>query len=197
MAKALNSMLSLLTTLIILFSNHHVITTKANKYHQTLNPEILNLKPSREKLTHLKFYFHDVVSGKNPTAVRVAEAPTTNTSATLFGAIVIIDDPLTLGPDPKSPRLGSAQGFYSTVSQSDVVLLMVQNYVFTAGKFNGSTLSVLGRNAPFAAVRELPVVGGTGRFRFARGFALAKTHFYNATTGDAIVQYNVYVNHYY
>ncbi|KAH1040334.1 hypothetical protein J1N35_042077 [Gossypium stocksii] len=37
-----------------------------------------------------------------------------------------------------------------------------------SGKYNGSTLSVLGRNEVLSAVREMPIVGGSGVFRFAR-----------------------------
>ncbi|KAG9132985.1 hypothetical protein Leryth_015364 [Lithospermum erythrorhizon] len=41
---------------------------------------------------------------------------------------------------------------------------MVFNFVFTKGKFNGSSLSVLGRNAAMDNVREMPIVAGTGKF---------------------------------
>ncbi|KAL2326898.1 hypothetical protein Fmac_020325 [Flemingia macrophylla] len=64
----------------------------------------------------------------------------------------------------------------------------------TAGKFNGSSLAVLGRNAVEDAVREMPVVGGSGVFRFATGYAQAKTHAFGAL--EAVVEYNVYVFHY-
>ena len=54
----------------------------------------------REKLGgRLHFYFSDIISGRNPTAVQVAEAATTNSSATGFGAVVMMDDPLTEAPN--------------------------------------------------------------------------------------------------
>uniref|UniRef100_A0A803QPE0 Dirigent protein n=1 Tax=Cannabis sativa TaxID=3483 RepID=A0A803QPE0_CANSA len=81
-------------------------------------------------------------------------------------------------------------------SLSDVGLLMSLNYVFTEGKYNGSCLSILGHNSILSALREMPVVGGTGLFRFARGYALAKTYMVNATSHDAIVEYDVYVLHF-
>ncbi|KAI3826335.1 hypothetical protein L1987_00382 [Smallanthus sonchifolius] len=86
----------------------------------------------------------------------VAQAAMTNTSSTFFGAVVVIDDPLT----------------------------------------NGSTLSILGANSIFSKVREMPIVGGSGLFRFARGYAFAKTYSFNTTSGDAVVEYDVYVLHY-
>ncbi|CAN0927594.1 Dirigent protein 20 [Linum grandiflorum] len=97
------------------------------------------INPKHEKLSHIKFYFHDIVSGPNPTAVPVVAAE---------------------------------------------------------GKYNGSNLSVLGRNTPFTGVREMPVVGGSGVFRFGRGYATARTHRVDFVTGDAVVEYNVYVFHY-
>ncbi|KAK2633033.1 dirigent protein 22 [Eucalyptus grandis] len=170
------------------------VAANSHTFARSLLPQELGLK--KEKLSHLHFYFHDIVSGRNPTAVRVAEAKMTNSSATGFGAVVMIDDPLTEGPEMSSKEVGRAQGIYALSSQNDVGLLMVQNYVFTEGKYNGSTLSVLGRNAVFSGVREMSIVGGSGLFRFARGYAQAKTHTMDRKTGDTVVNYNVYVFHY-
>ncbi|CAN1133715.1 Dirigent protein 20 [Linum perenne] len=159
-------------------------------------------KPTREKLTHLKFYFHDIVSGpnpisgRNPTAVPVARAEMTNTSRSAFGLVVMMDDPLTVGPNLTSKLVGRAQGIYASASQSELSFLMVLNFAFKEGKYNGSNLSVLGRNNPFSGVREMPVVGGSGAFRFARGYAQARTHWIDLKSGDAVVEYNVYVFHY-
>lgn len=158
------------------------------------------LSPGSEKLSHLHFFFHDTLSGKHPTAVRVAQAAVTNTSATLFGAVVLIDDPLTVGPNITSKLVGRAQGIYASAAQDDQIdqmgLLMVLNYAFVEGKYNGSCLSILGRNTVFSRVREMPIVGGSGVFRFARGYAQAKTHTFDVKTGNAVVEYNVYVFHY-
>ncbi|KAI0510634.1 hypothetical protein KFK09_011242 [Dendrobium nobile] len=148
-----------------------------------------------ETETHLHFFFHDVVSGLSPTAIRVAQAPTTSLSTTGFGAVVMIDDPLTEGPDRNSKLLGHAQGMYALASQEEAGLLMAMNLAFVSGDFNGSSLAVLGRNTVLSDVREMPVVGGSGKFRFARGYALARTHQFDLFTGDAVVEYDVYVRH--
>ncbi|KAE8726625.1 Dirigent protein 3 [Hibiscus syriacus] len=157
-------------------------------------PKELGLGP--EKLSHLHFYFHDIVSGRNPTAIRVASAAMTNKSETFFGAVVMIDDPLTEAPERNSKLLGKAQGIYASAAQDEIGLLMVMNLAFMEGKYNGSSLSLLGRNCVFTTVREMPIVGGSGLFRFARGYAQAKTHTLDLKTGDAVVEYNVYVFHY-
>ncbi|XP_042505732.1 dirigent protein 22-like [Macadamia integrifolia] len=167
---------------------------ESHSFSRTLSLESKKLK--REKMSHLHFYFHDIVSGRNPTAIKVAEAESSKTSPTGFGMMVMMDDPLTEKPEATSKLVGRAQGIYASASQSDLGFLMTLNYVFTEGKYNGSTLSILGRNPVLSEVREMPVVGGSGLFRFARGYAHAKTHWFDFKTGDAVVEYNVYVIHY-
>ncbi|KAB2035859.1 hypothetical protein ES319_D04G182100v1 [Gossypium barbadense] len=135
------------------------------------------------------------VFGKYISISSLAEAPLTNCSSPLiFGDVYLVDDPLTIEPDVNSKMVGKAQGSYVVVSQGELSLLMVLNFAFTEGKYNGSTLSVLGRNEVLSAVREMPIVGGSGVFRFARGYAQAKTH--SITQIHAIVEYNVFVFHY-
>ncbi|KAF2322762.1 hypothetical protein GH714_030335 [Hevea brasiliensis] len=109
-------------------------------------------KDQKETVTNLQFYLHDTVSGKNPSAIKVAQSADTEKSPTLFGAIMMADDPLTQGPDPNT-------------------------------------------KLAMSPVREMPIVGGTGLFRLALGYAIAKTHWFDITTGDAIVGYNVTVVH--
>ncbi|KAM5550003.1 dirigent protein 23-like [Rosa sericea] len=147
-----------------------------------------------ETVTNLQFYFHDTVSGKNPSAVRVAQAANTDKSPTLFGALLMADDPLTETPDPNSKLVGRAQGLYGSSGQQEFGLIMAMSFAFTDGAFNGSSVSIFGKNPALHPVRELPVVGGTGVFRLARGYAIAKTYRFD-TTGDAIVGYNVTVTH--
>lgn len=149
-----------------------------------------------ETETHLHFYFHDIPSGTNPTAVRVAAASSTSTSSTGFGAMVMMDDPLTAEPDLSSALVGRAQGIYALASRDESGhLLMAMNLVFMDKENNGSTLAVLGRNSVFDAIREMPVVGGSGKFRYARGYIHAKSVTFDQTTGNAVVEYNVTVFH--
>nr|GMD32638.1 dirigent protein 22-like [Ipomoea batatas]GMD85693.1 dirigent protein 22-like [Ipomoea batatas] len=166
----------------------------SQEFARKLSKKAMGLKT--EKLSHLRFFFHDIVSGKNPTAVKIAQAAATNKSATGFGMMAMMDDPLTAGPDVSSKLVGRAQGIYASAAIDEIGLLMVLNFAFVEGKYNGSSLSVVGRNTVVSAVREMPVVGGSGLFRFARGYAQAKTHTYDPKTGDAVVEYNVYVFHY-
>ncbi|XP_022764449.1 dirigent protein 22-like [Durio zibethinus] len=147
-----------------------------------------------EKTSHLHFYFHDVTSGKKPSAVKIAGPA--NSSAYGFGATMMMDDALTEGPDISSKLVGRAQGLYAIAAQEEVSLLMVMNFAFIEGTYNGSSISILGRNPVFNDVREMPIAGGSGVFRLARGYALAHTIWFDYNTGDATVEYHVYVSHY-
>lgn len=151
----------------------------------------------REKYTHIHFYFHDIITAPpQPTAIPVAQGPNTNKSTMGFGILLIADDPLTEGPELTSTRVGQAQGMYASASQEELAFAMIFNFAFTSGKYNGSTLSLLGRNAIFNNVREMPIVGGSGLFRWARGYAEARTYSIDLKTNNAVVEYNIYVMHY-
>ncbi|XP_039120003.1 dirigent protein 22-like [Dioscorea cayenensis subsp. rotundata] len=153
-------------------------------------------KNEKEKIPHFTMYWYDIVSGPNPFGADVARAPITNTSTTLFGLVRIIDNPLTKGPTMSSDLVGRAQGFYASTSLEYVGLMMVMNFAFTSGKYNGSTVTILSRNEVSADVREMSVIGGSGLFRWSQGYAQARTSMANMTTGDVVVKYDVHVMHY-
>ncbi|KAH1266276.1 Dirigent protein 3 [Glycine max] len=54
------------------------------------------------------------------------------------------------------------------------------------GKYNGSTITVLGRNRISQKLREIPVIGGSGVFRFATGYAEVNTVFLDPQTRSTI-----------
>ncbi|KAD4982067.1 hypothetical protein E3N88_18738 [Mikania micrantha] len=130
-------------------------------------------------VTTMQFYFHDTLSGSNPSAVKVAQPQSASNSLGGFGNLMMVDDPLTEGPDKNSKLIGHARG------------IMVLNYGFIDGIYKDSSFSLLSLNPTMQAVREMTIVGGTGLFRLARGYALAQTYWFDPTTGDAIVGYNV------
>ncbi|XP_030524530.2 dirigent protein 22 [Rhodamnia argentea] len=171
------------------------VPTPASGFATALDPGLMGLDLGKEKLSHFRFYWHDVLSGPKPSSVRVVPSPS-NASATGFGLVNVIDNALTLLPDPGSELVGRAQGLYSSASQEEVALLMIMNFAFVSGKYNGSGITVLGRNPVFHKVREMPVIGGCGVLRFARGYARVTTHTFDPKTGNAVVEYNVYVLHY-
>ncbi|XP_062076745.1 dirigent protein 22-like [Humulus lupulus] len=188
-SKTQLTILSFLLSLALVF----VLGTGEDGFVRAMDRKLLGLK--EEKLSHFRFYWHDIYSGKNPTAVMIIQPPA-NKSKNGFGIVSMIDNPLTEGPELSSKLLGKAQGFYGLASQEDIAMLMAMNFHIVQGKYNGSTLTILGRNQVFDKVREMPVTGGSGLFRFARGYAHASTHTFDPSTGDAVVEYNVYVLHY-
>ncbi|CAA7060653.1 unnamed protein product [Microthlaspi erraticum] len=181
-------LLSLFSALILA-----TIVTESEAFSKTVKAPHRMHRP--KKLTHLHFYFHDIVTADKPTAVIVATAPTTNSSMSAFGMVVVIDDPLTVGPEVTSEEVGRAQGMYSSADQKTFGLLMNINFVFTKGEFSGSTVAMYGRNPTMSKVREIPIIGGTGAFRFGRGYAEARTVVFDTTNGNAVVEYNVYIWH--
>lgn len=148
-----------------------------------------------QKVTKLHFYLQDIVSGPNATNIPVAVANSTKKSPTLFGLIGAIDDPLTKGPGRDSMIVGRAEGLITSASLEETAYHMTLSFVFTGGRYNGSSLSVVGHNPFYHEYRELPVVGGSGDFRLARGSALLRTYSFEKT-GDAVVEYNIVVLHY-
>ncbi|CAL0326231.1 unnamed protein product [Lupinus luteus] len=188
MASLVNSLIAF--NLIVLMSCY--LTTTTSGVFSKQSPFFQSEKPM-EKITQLHFYFHDNITGKNPTTMQIIGPPKGSVGG--FGTTFMIDDPLTEGPDPSSKIVGRSQGIYAFASQHEIGLLMVLNFAFTEGVFNGSTLSIFGRNVVTQEVREMPIVGGSGVFRYSRGFALAKTYMVNFTFGLAIVEYNITVLH--
>lgn len=143
----------------------------------------------KEVVTTLQFYFHDILSGRNPSAVRIVTP--SQSSSTSFGMVNMVDDPLTVSPDPNSKIVGRARGMYGSAGQTDFGLIMVMSYVFTDGIYDGSSFSLLSINPAGNPVREMAIVGGTGLFRLAKGYAIANTYSFDPNTGDAVVGYNV------
>ncbi|KAL5990534.1 Dirigent protein 4 [Asimina triloba] len=148
-----------------------------------------------EKITHLHFFLHDILSGKKPTAVLVAKPNTTDQGPTPFGSLFVIDDILTEGPEPTNV-IGNAQGMYVSSGQDLPSLVLGVDFGFTSGEYKGSSFTVFSRNPITNQERELAIVGGRDKFRMARGFAHLKTYYLNLTNGDAIIEYNVTLLHY-
>uniref|UniRef100_A0ACD5W8Z9 Uncharacterized protein n=1 Tax=Avena sativa TaxID=4498 RepID=A0ACD5W8Z9_AVESA len=155
---------------------------------------------ARATTTHLRFYMHDIVTAESTarpaTAVRVVRGvtPLPNDPTNRFGDMYAIDDALTEGPGASSPVVGRAQGYYLFASRTDAALLLSANMLFTAGKYNGSAVAVFARDAIIDAVRELPVVGGAGAFRGATGYGLLRTNTFNASSNNAVLQIDMYLD---
>ena len=181
---------SLFTLSLILVSTS--LTTTNGTFSEEVS-EAIALK-RMEKTTHLHFYFHDILSGKNPTAVKIAGS---KDPVMAFGSTFMIDDPLTEGRELTSKLIGKAQGMYAFMSQNSLPkFLMVIKYEFVEGKYNGSSFSLLGQNPVLKRCERNASGGRKWAFPASSGYALAHTVWFDTKTEDATVEYNVYVVHY-
>ncbi|KAL6531382.1 hypothetical protein OROMI_027746 [Orobanche minor] len=153
--------------------------------------EFRNFCCGRGKLTKLHFYVQDTAFGPNRAVWDVARANITTMENMLFGQINVVDCNITAEPASNSTLLGRVQGLATASDFNTFAMTMDLNFYFTAGKHNGSTISVVGRNQILNATRELPVVGGTGQFRLARGYAIVSTHSTGADN-NGVLEYNIY-----
>ncbi|CAI9769034.1 unnamed protein product [Fraxinus pennsylvanica] len=147
----------------------------------------------KEKVTKLHFYLQDLIGGPNKTVYTVAKSELTDSLPSLFGRVLVLDNLITAGPEPDSKKVGRLQGTVGLSDLHEASLVMLVNVIFTDGKYNGSTLSILGRNPLTEKDREISVVGGTGVFRMARGYIITRTHSYDGTLG--VYEYTVFVSH--
>ncbi|KOM57955.1 hypothetical protein LR48_Vigan11g098800 [Vigna angularis] len=135
-------------SLLLLLSCHLLNAQEHSQFGHAVDRKLLGLK-RKEKLSHFKFYWHDILTGRNPTSVSVVPPSLKLNTTTAFGLVNMIDNPLTLGPELSSKLVGKAQGFYASASQTEIDLLMAMNFAFSDGKYNGSTITILGRNCVF------------------------------------------------
>ncbi|KAL2460039.1 Dirigent protein 21 [Abeliophyllum distichum] len=152
-----------------------------------------NLCRGTEKATTLQIFIQDVLAGDNQTVWEVARSIITADSPTSFGQVRVLDDLITAGPDKTSEKIGRAQGLITSADLHESALAMNLNFIFTGGQYKGSTLCMLGRNPLDKEKRELAIVGGTGLFRMARGYAITNTYSYDVENSYGVLEYNIYV----
>lgn len=164
--------------------------------HKEVDLWLENLTKASPKVTRLHFYVHDQLNATNPTSVLVAQSPKFSKSPSTFGDVYVLDDLLTEGPEPTSKPIGRTQGMVAASALDTLSFLITYNFVFTTGKYNGSSLTIVGRNSVTLPIREMTIVGGTGVFRMARGIVTIQTYNYDIITNNGIFEYHVYALHY-
>ncbi|CAL4965353.1 unnamed protein product [Urochloa decumbens] len=88
----------------------------------------------------------------------------------LFGTMTVVDDELTEAPELGSAAVGRAQGFYIASSEEGVSQTVAVTAMFKEGGFE-DTLSFFGVHRTADSESHLAVVGGTGKYVGAKGFA--------------------------
>jgi len=92
----------------------------------------------------------------------------------MFGTMMAIDDQLTEGRDLGSGLVGKAQGFYIYSSEDGKSQTMAFTAMFQEGGYVDS-LNFFGVHQTAVSESWLAVMGGTGKYANAKGYALVKT----------------------
>ncbi|GFP82364.1 dirigent protein 25 [Phtheirospermum japonicum] len=105
----------------------------------------------------------------------IAQFPSgTTLQKLMFGTMTVFDDELTQGRELGSGLVGKAQGFYISSSEDGSSQTMAFTVMFTSGSYADS-LSFFGVHRTAVAESHLAIMGGTGKYVNAKGFATVKT----------------------
>ncbi|KAF3651985.1 hypothetical protein FXO38_16349 [Capsicum annuum] len=149
------------------------------------------------KETNMTLYFQDWSGGPNATVLQITghqdHGPL---SFAKFGSVFVTDDPITEAFDKNSPEIARAQGIYVTSALDGKISHVLISIIFTNEEHNGSTLEIQGASPQFERVREVAIVGGTGKFRLARGYATFETIHFDLAIHHVVIQCNITILHY-
>jgi hypothetical protein len=145
--------------------------------------------PKEYKFT---FFLHDNLLTADPSADPVTGPAATSPVGSFFGVLVDFDDSITVSPDPASTEIGRGRGLYlfDANDNKGPGIEFVWAGVFSKlpngypAITNGSTLNFAGFDRTTDPKREIAIIGGTGTFRYATGYAVITTY---SLVGDAAV----------
>ncbi|KAK4746906.1 hypothetical protein SAY87_025943 [Trapa incisa] len=151
---------------------------------------------------------NQVAGGGNQPFVSAGQLPSGATLQQLmFGTITVVDDELTEGHELGSGVLGKAQGLYLASSLDGTSHTMALTLWFHGnGKDNGNgslqevddTISLFGVHRTASPVSQVAIVGGTGKYGHAKGYATVETlpqENQHTTDGmDTIVHISIYLS---
>ncbi|KAI4334478.1 hypothetical protein L6164_019167 [Bauhinia variegata] len=92
----------------------------------------------------------------------------------MFGTMTVFDDELTEGHDLGSGLIGKAQGFYIASSVDGTSQIMAFTAKFEENGYTDS-LSFFGVHRTQVSESHLAIIGGTGKYVNAQGYAIVKT----------------------
>jgi hypothetical protein len=144
-----------------------------------------------------------VTGGNNQPFVSAGNLPGGFTVQKLmFGSVTVIDDQLTEGHELGSNVVGRIQGFYTAssldgTSQSVVMTMLLHGDNDHDGV--DDSISLFGIHRTASPKSKVAVIGGTGKYENARGYAALETLLkedQHTTDGvDTILHFNVYLTH--
>ncbi|CAO2839995.1 unnamed protein product [Amaranthus hypochondriacus] len=92
----------------------------------------------------------------------------------MFGTMIAVDDELTEGHELNSGMLGRAQGFYVYSSVDGKMQTLAFTAMFQEGGYHDS-MNFFGIHQTAVSESVIAVMGGTGKYTNAKGFAVVKT----------------------
>ncbi|OIT20120.1 PREDICTED: dirigent protein 10-like [Nicotiana attenuata] len=92
----------------------------------------------------------------------------------MFGTLTVFDDELTESHELNSGLVGKAQGFYVASSEDGNSQTMAFTVMFHSGSYSDS-LTFFGVHRTRVSESHLAIMGGTGKYVNAKGFATVKT----------------------
>nr|ABR27721.1 dirigent-like protein [Picea sitchensis] len=145
-----------------------------------------------ESEMNIVVYMHDNLTGRHQTSFPVAGLNGSSSNPGKFGTLVVISDAITKRPYVNTNPgniVGRAQGTYvNTNPVTGLDFFMVFTLIFQNMEYNGSTLEIQGTDRFDQPQCEYAVVGGTGKFRFARGYAVVTVE--SASGPNAVLKFN-------
>ncbi|XP_061356489.1 pterocarpan synthase 1-like [Gastrolobium bilobum] len=152
---------------------------------------LITIMVSKGQQNTMVFFLQDVATGPNATVTPVTGINGKVWSYNTFGTIFVIDDPVSLTTSLNSTPIGRVQGLLIASSLDGTNVNVVVSIVFNNFEYSGSTLEIQGISRQGENYREVSVVSGTGRFRFARGFAAFETISYDEATKHSIIRLSI------
>ncbi|CDP20709.1 unnamed protein product [Coffea canephora] len=132
---------------------------------------LASLGQSKTVFTNLTVYDHEFRSGDGQSVFPVAGLPNATWGFNQFGTVFVVDNTLTQSVSFKSALVGRSQGIAAVASLDNTNAELVITFLFTNGKYSGSTVEMKGIFIQSMGVNELAILGGTKQFRYATGYA--------------------------
>jgi len=145
---------------------------------------------------------NNVVNSNNQPFVTAGNLPAGSALQKLmFGSITVVDDELTEGHELGSAVIGKAQGFYLANSLDGTSHTMAFSVLLHGGENHGETedtISFFGVHRTATPDSQIAVIGGTGKYENAKGYASVETLpqvDQHTTDGvDTIMHFSVYLS---
>nr|XP_023879061.1 dirigent protein 1-like [Quercus suber] len=135
-------------------------------------------KATEPKKATLSLYFHDAPDrcDSNVKVIPVTRIAGKAWNVPKTGTVIVTEDLITKNSGQNSAEVGRAKGMYVTAGSNGLDSQVSISIEFTDEEYKGSTIEIQGISNQFMPDAEVSVVGGTGKFRFARGYATFATH---------------------